>query len=194
MIIGAHNAWSYLKPKKWWMRLFYFTAQCQRCDIKEQYDKHNVRCFDLRIRFDKNDKPIICHGITEYEYSYEELLEDLRWLHNKGDVVIRILLELRSVPKKKWPTQKRAFNTFFHTVLKTFFPNFNYVEGRSLPDWDKILKNVRDGRETEDYASVSNPKYIDDWLPILYAWWHNKVARKKESDKDIMLLDFVDIY
>ena len=193
MIIGAHNAWSYLRPKKWWMRLISFSARCQRCNIKEQYEKHNVRCFDLRIRF-REGKPIICHGIVEYDYSYEDLLEDLRWLHSKGDVTIRLLLELRSIKKKEWDNQKKLFKTFFITILQIFFPTFKYVDGRSLPDSDKIIKTIPDGKETEDYASVSTPKYIDDWIPILYSWWHNKIARKTPSDKDIMLLDFVDIY
>ena len=193
MIIGAHNAWSYLKPTKWWMRMFAFVAKCQRCSIKEQYTLHNVRCFDLRIRF-KKDLPVICHGLVEYKYSYEELLEDLRWLHSKGDIKVRLLLELRGVKKDEWSKQKQLFNTLYNTILKIMYPNIEFTRGRSLPDWDKVIKTVRDLEESEDYASVSTPKYIDDWLPILYAWWHNKIARKRGTDRDILLLDFVDIY
>ena len=192
MIIGAHNAWSYLRPKKWWMRLISFSARCQRCNIKEQYEKHNVRCFDLRIRF-REGKPVICHGIVEYDYSYEELLEDLKWLHSKGDVIVRLLLELRSVKKKDWSKQKQLFNTFYNTILKIFFPNIEFIKGRSLPDWDKVIKSTKEGNEVEDYASVSNPKYIDDWIPILYASINNKKALKKNIDKEILLIDFVDI-
>ena len=105
-----------------------------------------------------------------------------------------MLLELRSIKKEEWNNQKKLLKTFFITILQIFFPTFKYVDGRSLPDSDKIIKTVPDGKETEDYASVSAPKYIDDWIPILYAWWHNKIARKTPSDKDILLLDFVDIY
>jgi len=48
MILGSHNSWSYLPPKKWYMKPFRFTAQCQDWDIKTQYE-HGVRCFDLRL-------------------------------------------------------------------------------------------------------------------------------------------------
>ena len=193
MIIGAHNAWSYLPVSKWWMKPISFTARCQRRSIKEQYIKYNVRCFDLRIRFSKEELPVICHGIVEYKYSYEELLEDLKWLQSKGDVIVRLLLELRSVKKKDWSKQKQLFNTFYNTILKIFFPNIEFIKGRSLPDWDKVIKGIKEGNEVEDYASVSNPKYIDDWIPILYASINNKKALKKNIDKEILLIDFVDI-
>ena len=193
MILGAHNAWSYLPPRKWWMYLIKFTAKCQNVSIVDQYNRYGVRCFDLRIRFDKKELPVICHGIVEYKYSYEELLEDLKWLQSKGDVVVRLLLELRGIKRDKWIRQKQLFNTFYNTILKIFFPNIEFIKGRSLPDWDKVIK-IKDGNETEDYASVSNPKYIDDWIPILYALWHNKIARNRGTDRDILLLDFIDIY
>ena len=193
MIIGAHNAWSYLPVSKWWMKPISFTARCQRRSIREQYIKYNVRCFDLRIRFSKEELPVICHGIVEYKYSYEELLEDLKWLQSKGDVIVRLLLELRSVKKKDWSKQKQLFNTFYNTILKIFFPNIEFIKGRSLPDWDKVIKGIKEGNEVEDYASVSNPKYIDDWIPILYASINNKKALKKNIDKETLLIDFVDI-
>lgn len=52
-ILGAHNANTYLRPRKWWMRLINFTSKCQKLDIEEQFE-HGVRYFDLRIRYDKN--------------------------------------------------------------------------------------------------------------------------------------------
>ena len=52
MILGSHNSWSYLTPRKWWMKLFRFVAQCQDYDIKTQYEQFGVRCFDLRLKFD----------------------------------------------------------------------------------------------------------------------------------------------
>lgn len=194
MILGAHNAWSYLTPRKWWMRLIAFTARCQRINIKDQYNKYGVRCFDLRIRFDKNNLPIVCHGIVEYKYDYNELYKDLQWLQDKKDAYIRLLLELRGVKKEKWITQKRAFNSFYNVILKVMFPDLKFLRGRSLPDWDKVIRTLEEKSETEDYASVSAPKYIDDWIPILYAMWHNRIARNTDERKEIKLLDFIDVY
>lgn len=192
MIIGSHNAWSYLTPRRWWMKLFSFMAKCQNVDIRKQYNNYGVRCFDLRLRF-KKGLPVICHGLIEYKYSYEELLEDLKWLDSKGDVTIRLLLDLRGTSRKNWSQQKKDFNLFYISILHIFYPNFTYIVGRSLPDWDKIIKTILEGSVSEDYASVCAPKYIDDWIPILYAKWHNKISRNKKTDRDILLLDFVDI-
>jgi len=103
------------------------------------------------------------------------------------------MLELRGVKKKKWSKQKQLFNTFYNRILKIFYPNFTYTRGSSLPDSEKIIKSALDISESEEYASVSNPRYIDDWIPILYAWWHNEIARSQETNKEILLIDFVDI-
>ncbi len=194
MVIGSHNAWSYLPPKKWWMKILSFTARCQRKTIKEQYDMYNVRCFDLRIRFNDDRIPVICHGLIEYEYSYNELIDDLKWLQSKGDVSIRLLLDLRSVPKNKWQKQKQQFNSFYNEVMKGFFPTFTYYVGRSLPDYEKVIRTIQEGKILEYYSSVSDPKYIDDWIPILYAKLNNKNLKKKDFGDDyILLIDFVDI-
>jgi hypothetical protein len=54
-------------------------------DIRTQYLKYGVRCFDLRIRFDENGVPIVAHGIVEYSKFDELTMEDLKWLDGKGD-------------------------------------------------------------------------------------------------------------
>ena len=38
------------------------------------------------------------------------------------------------------------------------------------------------------------PKIIDDWIPVLYAKLKNRKIRKEGTDKDILLIDFVDLY
>lgn len=65
-ILGAHNANTYLKPRKWWMRLINFTSKCQKLTINEQVE-HGVRYFDFRIRYDKKLGAFRnCHGLVEY--------------------------------------------------------------------------------------------------------------------------------
>jgi len=67
-ILGAHNANTYLKPRKWWMRLINFTSKCQKLTINEQLE-HGVRYFDFRIRYDKELGLFLnCHGLIEYTY------------------------------------------------------------------------------------------------------------------------------
>ena len=71
MILGSHNSWTYLTPKKWWMKLISFTAKCQDYHIYDQYYRYGVRCFDLRVRFNSDGKAIISHGIIEYDFDEE---------------------------------------------------------------------------------------------------------------------------
>lgn len=65
-ILGAHNANTYLEPRKWWMKLINFTSKCQKLTINEQCE-HGVRYFDFRIRYDKELELFLnCHGLVEY--------------------------------------------------------------------------------------------------------------------------------
>lgn len=65
-ILGTHNSNTYLKPRKWWMRLINFTSKCQKLPIKKQFE-YGVRYFDFRIRYDKELELFLnCHGLVEY--------------------------------------------------------------------------------------------------------------------------------
>jgi hypothetical protein len=45
----------------------------------------------------------------------------------------------------------------------------------------------------ENYSSVMPPKWLDDWFPWLYAKLNNRKILSKGTDKDILLIDFVNI-
>lgn len=82
-ILGAHNANTYLEPRKWWMRLINFTSKCQKLTIYEQF-KHGVRYFDFRIRYDKKFGMFInCHGLVEYYESLWITVYNLTYLAEK---------------------------------------------------------------------------------------------------------------
>jgi hypothetical protein len=81
------------------MRLIAFAARCQRVDIRTQYLKYGVRCFDLRIRYEENGRLILAHGIVEYDYSFTTILDDLIWLDGKGDCYVRVMLEGKDYDK-----------------------------------------------------------------------------------------------
>ena len=189
MILGSHNSWSYLKPTKWWMRPFAFMAKCQDCDIKTQYEKYNVKLFDLRVRFDKKCKVILCHGMAEY--SANNLLNDLKYLNDKGDVVIRYILDLRGNCKDELD-QRNCFVEFLYTMQQKY-PNLRFTCGRELPSGSKIIEDLTEFNIIEKYSSVCPPKLIDDWIPYLYAKLNNKKNRDLVSDNDWLLIDFVNI-
>lgn len=173
------------------MRLIAFTARCQREELQAQYFKHNVRCFDLHIRFEGHHKPIVVHGPIEYEYSINELTFDLYSLNKMGDVSVRVLLDVR---REKDYTQEQIdeFWEFCHDV-EMYNPNIKFWCGRNLYNWDINYNFLNRPTCEERYGSVTKPKWFWGWWPWLYARLHNKRNIGKGTGKDILLIDYVDI-
>ena len=190
-ILSAHNSWSYATPKKWWMKLIRFTAKCQKFDIKTQYEKYNVKCFDLRVRFDENQTPIIAHGLIEYDISPAQLTSDLMWLDSKKDVCVRVLLEVRT----ESAYTENNINAFkkFCASLETYYQNIKFWCGRNLYNWNVDYKFNYEPTCEEKYSSVCPPKIIDDWFPWMFAKLHNHDILEEGTDKDILMIDFVNI-
>lgn len=188
MILGSHNSWSYLPSKKWWLTPFKFMSKCQDVDIVTQYFKYGVRCFDLRIKFDKNNNPIIAHGAMIYKYSENNLYEDLSFINSVGGIV-RILHEVRS--KKEYTLTSRKHFINFVIKLQHTYPNIKFWCGRNLYNWEIDYEFSYKPTCEEKYSSVCKPRLIDDWYPRLFAFRNNKKIKKVGTDKDILLIDFV---
>lgn len=187
MILGTHNSWSYLRPKKWWMRLIAFTARCQDTGIKGQY-KLGSRCFDLRMRF-KDGKLIVAHGIVEYPTNYPALCKTLKWVNKKGDCYVRVLHECRN--KKQYTEESITMFKKYCTLLQETFPNIKFWCGKNLYNWETDFEFPNNPKCTELYASVCKPKLIDDWYPRHYAKKHNQKNIETVKDCDILLIDFI---
>lgn len=191
-ILGSHNSWSYLKPRKWWMRLIAFTARCQSATIIEQYTLHDVRCFDLRLRWDKKGNMILAHGIVEYKYTWEMLMNDLTFLNTRGDCYVRVLHEIRNKTQRKESTIGTFQKYIFY--LEQRFPHIHWWCGRNLYNWEYDY-NFDSPKPTctEKYSSACPPKYLDDWYPWLYAKLNNEKILQQGTTDDILLIDFVNI-
>lgn len=190
MVLGSHNSWSYIKPTKWWMNLIRFTAKCQNKDIQEQYNL-GVRYFDLRLRFDEDLNPLVVHGKVIFDVGFDQVTRDLEWLNSKADTTVRVLLDVRT-KKDYTDSQREQFNMYCAKMQNTY-KNIQFDCGRNLYDWT-IEYDFNHEYSVEDmYASVAFPKIIDDWLPILYAKLHNRSNIQRGTDKDVLLIDFVDV-
>lgn len=190
-VLGSHNSFSYSTPKKWWMRLFNFAAKCQEVNIKTQYEQYNVRCFDLRIKFDKSNNPIIAHNKTVYDIKPYELFSILEWLNNKKDVSVRILHEVRT--KSEYNVNSiYLFNKFCKKLLKTY-QNINFWCGRNLYNWNVDFEFLYQPSCKESYGSVTNPKWLNGLCPKRWAKKHNKEICLETCEEDILLMDFVNI-
>lgn len=187
MILGSHNSWSYLKPKKWWMKIFRFMAQCQDLDIVSQYNE-GVRCFDLRIRFE-GENVVVAHGKVVYDITGQQLHSILEWLNSKDNVKIRILHEIRE-KKQYTPENLQRFRNFCY-LCETLYPKLKFWCGRNLVNYNIDYPFAYMPTCEEKYSSVCYPKLIDDWYPRWYAKHHNKQILEKGTDKEILLIDFI---
>lgn len=169
------------------MRIFNFMSKCQDVDIETQYEDYNVRCFDLRVRFE-GSTIFIAHGMTEYDMAEEVLFNILAYLNKKGDCAVRVLLECRT--KKPDNAQLESFTNFCYFVER-YFDAIKFWCGRSLYDWTIVYDFKYKPSCEEKYSSVCKPKWVDDWWPRLYAKRKNKEILKEGTDKDYLLIDFV---
>lgn len=191
MVLGSHNSWSYLPVKQWYFKPFAFIGRCQSVDIKTQYEYYGVRCFDLRIRFDDKGNLIIAHGYAKYKYSYADLMADLTYLDNKADCYVRVIHEARTM--KQYNLNSINYFRGFCLRLCSYFTNIKFWCGRNLYDFEIDYNFWTDVSCDENHASVKPPKLIDDWIPWLYAYKHNNDIIKEGTDKDILLIDFVNL-
>lgn len=188
MKLGSHNSWSYLTPKKWWKRPFAFLARCQDDDIQAQYLLHGVRCFDLHLKF-KGIDPIVVHNKMEYKITEQELLEQIKWLDNKGDVAIRVLLDVRT-KKAYTPEQVEQFINYC-ALLEKYLINIKFWCGRNLYNYNVNYEFAYKPTCEEVYSSVCTPMFIDDWYPRHFAKYHNHDIITAGTSKDYLLIDFV---
>ena len=192
MVIGSHNSWSYLRPRKWWMRLIAFAAKCQRVDIREQYLKYGVRCFDLRMRYEHLER-VYAHGPVEYDMDCVQVANDLFWLNEKGDCYVRVIHEART--KEQYTNLGVELFRDDCKQMQDCFKHIQFWCGRNLYDW-KVDYQFEGEEPTceETYGSVvPGKKWLYGWWPWLYAVTHNKQIKAKGTDKDILLIDFVDV-
>ena len=193
--LASHNAWTYLRPRKWWMRLIAFTARCQHNNIYEQFLLFNSRCFDLRVRFD-GDRFVVAHGIIEYDYDKEDILSDLRWFSlqatKKEPVYIRVINEIRSYDKYNIDEVDRF--VMFCKEIEQRFPLLVFWCGMNLLPRPSVDYDFGNNVSCEElYASVRKPRILDDWWPFWYALANNKKHKEQGTDKDFLMLDFVDL-
>ena len=190
MVLGSHNSWSYLPVKQWWWRPFAFTARCQRVDIRKQYEL-GVRCFDLRIRSDKDGALQVAHGPFVYNIDLFGLMRHLAFLNKKGDVMVRIIHEVRT--GRQYTERERMLFADTCDYFINEYQDIRFWCGRNLFNWQRDYDFINDPTCEERYASVSKPAVIDDWWPWVYARMFNHGIREKGTKKDVLLMDFVDI-
>lgn len=195
MQIGSHNSWSYIQPIKCWMKLIKFTAKCQAVDIESQY-KLGVTCFDLRVKY-KNNNYYVSHGLIDYLRFVNikdcyELYNSLKYINERKNCKVRVIHEIKKEKEYNYITISKFKHICY--ILKSLFPNIEFFCGRNLVNWqmDYDFGN-KDYTIADEYASIKKPNSIYAVWPWLYAKSNNKAIFKQGTDKDILLIDYVNI-
>lgn len=191
MMIGTHNSWTYLRPTKWWMRMLAWTGRCQSLSIPEQLAA-GVRCFDLRIRY-KDGLPVVAHGMIEYDISQHELAEHLEAIDRTGRCCVRILYEIRT--KRKWNDDDGGARfTNFCIWAKCRYENITFFGGRNLYNGARHYNFQTKEPSIEGcYGSARRPMSIYALWPKLYAKRYNGKEYALNTDKQVKLMDFIQI-
>lgn len=202
MKLGSHNSFTYLKPKKWWMRIFTIFARCQSKNIFEQYNA-GARYFDLRFRFKSYENTykdiVVAHGLMEYDIHFIDIYGILNRLNriaqiDNTKIYIRLLYELPYKDKSKYNYLKETKFVNLCYYFSNIFENLIFCGGQRKYDW-KPLAFLEPHPKSVDLYSSQTWKIWDDWYPWIYATIMNNKNYKKYKDKEpkdgFMLMDFV---
>lgn len=195
-MLGSHNSLTYLPCRKWWMYLINWAAKCQSKTLTSQFHD-NVRYFDFRVRFDKDGKPVIAHGLIEYKGNIEDYILILNELakHFDETVFVRFVLEFNKEPKD-WFRQSMLLNN----LLQEFRGKYhNLTYDYSMTKWneqDLIRYNPNMIYLFHRYSSTLRWKRFL-WIPYWYAKLHNKKIKEtwkielEDKEQRVLMLDFI---
>lgn len=205
MKLGSHNTFTYLPVKQWYFKPFAFMSRCQEVDIWQQYFL-GARLFDLRVRFDDNDNPIICHGLAEYKHLDAFIDDVLKKLNKCKGTYVRVVLELYESDTSRYRRQETLFRAFCKRIQSTYtniiFFGGNNRNGFSFKGCvysfeNSVMLNDKYSSTTSLFKNDNKfLRIIDDVYPRYYAKKYNKknIEEYKNSTEDKWLfIDFVNL-
>ena len=196
-MLGTHNTMTYLKPHKWWMKLINFTAKCQDINIEKQFEL-GVRFFDMRVRL-VGDKLTLAHGIVEYNVDPLIMATTLIILANvypEEQIYCRVMSEDNFMSKKQRIKQDLAFISYCDDLkerIKDMPKNLHFVGGCRKTDWVCIAPFEERQPSMEGCHASVGKNLIGYIWPWFYSKLHNKAAHKCGTEKDVFMLDFVEL-
>lgn len=185
-MLGSHNSLTYMPPKKWYMNLFKIFYKCQNITLEEQL-KLGIRCFDIRVKLDKNWNWRFAHGLVIFDCNYIYSVFDTL---NKYKCSVRLILEDK--PGKSY--HELEFIKLCRK-LENQYKCISFFEGRRKKDWKKLYtfnyENIY--QTTDQFVGSMQSKFIGKISPKLWDLFNHTKSRKlaKESKADVILLDFL---
>lgn len=129
-MIGTHDSFTYLNPKKRVFNILSFLWRTQTKNIQEQRAL-GVKYFDIRVRYYKG-KWILCHGLVDFDTIPFSTLEDIMKFFNKSEY-LRVILERVS-------SNDDIFK-FKHDILVLKEEYKNIVFSCIKKDWNIVINN-----------------------------------------------------
>lgn len=187
-ILGSHNSMSYLKPAKWYMRLFNFVAKCQDYDIVKQHSL-GVRCFDIRISIDDMFRCKFAHGLIDYK-SEENIDSVFNTINQLGDCYVRVIFECNRFTKHKYQKYQCFKSILANHAHK--YKNIKFFGGNMKYSWysDPIDNFIKAPTHVQRVGSMAKNK-LYSIFPRWYAKKHNK-STIDNIDKEVSKITFID--
>ena len=191
-MIGTHNSMTYAKPYHWYGWLMIPFARCQKKNLREQL-LEGARCFDLRIRFDKDGTPYFAHGAMRVKGDVYGALTDLKiqTMFLKEKLLVRLILEDPKLRKE----QEILFIDFCNDIENVFGEYMTFFEGRRKGDWALIYDFKHKQPINQFVGSMAeDARWYEKIMPFAYACRKNKANMQLATDvlKDkVNLFDFV---
>lgn len=139
-MIGSLHTMSYLEPHDSFNKVFVWLKKTQKVNIKEQYEKYNVRAFDLHLYFIKENGRAIfkCGAIALETFSVYEILSYLNLMKN---TYVRIVLEDKgdNLSDSKRKILESRFIEYCK-MISVIYPNIKFFGGYRETD-SKLLYN-----------------------------------------------------
>lgn len=190
MLIGSNNSFSYLKPVSILDRLTWFLHRCQDIDYVEQYEKWNVRLFDVKIYFDTSNKVYFKNGnVTYVSPSIHEVLD---YFNSKGDVKLIVTLEETEQDVMLYSTDKmiERFKKFCK-MIETAYPNIVCYGGRRSRDGIVLYEFENNSYEQPCLDDGNTKKWYIKRFPFIAKYRNFKVIWGFKSKKDFLMLNFI---
>ena len=195
MFIGSHNTMTYLPPTKWWMYPFKWVYQTQSKSLKEQLYS-GINLIDIRVRFDKDDRVVLCHGYYEAKTErlkikdfVHKLLTNIIIFRYVNDVYVRIILETG----RESNSQEVLFAALCRILQETAPEYITVFGGFRKFDWKKVTNCIPDIPIIQAVSSMmGDAKWYEKICPWLYAKrMNNKNKELYSKSNEIVLFDFI---
>lgn len=138
-MIGSLKSMSFLGANKTWKNPFLWRSKkTQIVDIKEQYEKYNVRAFDMHLTFvGKSKKAIFAYDGIIYETF--SIYEYLNYLNNVGNAYVRVVLD---ADKKSIELETRFYE--YCSIIESIYQKIKFFGGYRESDFKLIYKFKND--------------------------------------------------